>query len=326
MDSTATKSNISTLVRVYLKSIRYSGDNIGRQLTIDLRLAGQTHSWNFWLKNGQVRVFGKEVYQAIVQRNLQLPIDVSLTERDAVFDDTGHRSFTTELDASDDHKENLIVEVPVIGSGGDRKCVAYFKLEFEFIKLRTIRYVTDHLPYGWLKVLFEGKTDPVPLPQGLKVSLMKIENGREYFRILEGLFKGQNASVKVRLDSMSYLRDDIQHLEPIDLTLDLNKLLLNIPGLGNFKIVMDSINKIPKGIYDLEIPDDPKSYGAIHMRHSRFARSWFRIGNKGDRYLHVGGQSKGCITIVEKIKWTEIYSHIIYRRKDDRSVGRVIVR
>ena len=62
------------------------------------------------------------------------------------------------------------------------------------------------------------------------------------------------------------------------------------------------------------------------MADSRYAKTWFRIGHSGDRYLHPGERSAGCITVKDTKRWTEIYRHLIISRKhDSRSIGVVKV-
>ncbi|MEK7198102.1 MAG: hypothetical protein AAB648_01405, partial [Patescibacteria group bacterium] len=52
------------------------------------------------------------------------------------------------------------------------------------------------------------------------------------------------------------------------------------------------------------------------------AMTWFKIGHGGERYLHAGGLSLGCITVIETSRWMEVYNILIRARKDDfMSVG-----
>lgn len=75
-------------------------------------------------------------------------------------------------------------------------------------------------------------------------------------------------------------------------------------------------------MYDIEIPDYPHSGGARYEKQAPRAKTWFRIGHNGERYLHTGGYSLGCITITEIIRWVEIYNKLIKARKGDSiSVG-----
>lgn len=82
-------------------------------------------------------------------------------------------------------------------------------------------------------------------------------------------------------------------------------------------------NPPPAGIYDLEIPDEVHSIASGYYSYSKYATSWFRIGHSGDRYLHPGSVTAGCITVTALEKWTIIYNYLIGRRKDDVSVGTI---
>ena len=49
---------------------------------------------------------------------------------------------------------------------------------------------------------------------------------------------------------------------------------------------------------------------------------WFRISHSGERYLHPGMVSAGCISVTETKRWMEIYNTLIKARKGDfMSVG-----
>jgi glycerol-3-phosphate dehydrogenase len=50
--------------------------------------------------------------------------------------------------------------------------------------------------------------------------------------------------------------------------------------------------------------------------------TWFRIWHGGERYLHTGSRSLGCITIVDTERWMEICNTLIKALKGDfMSVG-----
>lgn len=66
---------------------------------------------------------------------------------------------------------------------------------------------------------------------------------------------------------------------------------------------------------------EPHQGGNPYMSITRYARTWFRLGREGDRYLHVGDQSAGCITVLHKRKWTRICLFLLRSRKDSRTVG-----
>jgi hypothetical protein len=75
-------------------------------------------------------------------------------------------------------------------------------------------------------------------------------------------------------------------------------------------------------LYDIEIPDYSHKGGRNYLRQSKRAMTWFRIGHGGERYLHTGGYSLGCMTVIEVSRWMEIYDALIKARKGDfMSVG-----
>lgn len=75
-------------------------------------------------------------------------------------------------------------------------------------------------------------------------------------------------------------------------------------------------------MYDIEIPDYPHRGGRIYLSQAKRSMTWFRIGHSGERYLHAGGYSLGCMTVVEIKHWMEIYNAVIKARKGDfMSVG-----
>ena len=76
----------------------------------------------------------------------------------------------------------------------------------------------------------------------------------------------------------------------------------------------DPGNPVPTGTYDLEIPDEVHNLGTTYQGDSPFATTWFRVGHSGDRYLHPGRISAGCVTVTDTKKWTDVYNYLIKRR------------
>jgi hypothetical protein len=82
--------------------------------------------------------------------------------------------------------------------------------------------------------------------------------------------------------------------------------------------------QLPRGKHDIEIPDfQHTEYGE---RYGRFGTTWFRIGHSGDRYLHPGRVSAGCVTITQYNEWPNIWLYLINSRKDARSVGEIEIK
>lgn len=180
----------------------------------------------------------------------------------------------------------------------------------------------------------DGLTQPNVIPYALKVKLNQVKDGREYFTILEGPLAGHKASVKLADDGKSYLSPEILHAPASFLTYSKKNqtLTLDINGVKtDYLVIMSNEYPIPNGKYDLEIPYEPHHlYGEPYENFSLYAKTWFRIGHTGDRYLHLGEVSKGCITVRagdnKPGAWDEIYRRLIVSRMgDSMNVGTVSV-
>ena len=159
------------------------------------------------------------------------------------------------------------------------------------------------------------------MPQCLKLKLDSIERGREHLTILEGPYRGQTASIKLKDNGDSYLSTDIQHKSMARLKYSISKRKL-ITDKDEYQATDHPDSPWKKGLYDIEIPDYPHALGGRYEDSAVRAKTWFRIGHEGERYLHTGRVSLGCITITEVKHWDEIYNKLIKARKGDSiSVG-----
>ena len=198
---------------------------------------------------------------------------------------------------------------------------------------------------GWLLVKHESPKDPnrptfPPLPQHLKVSVSKVENGREYFRILEGRLSGTTASVKLAAGNKSYLIDLTPHTGPAYVRFNRKKNELRYGWLcggvqlgwlgficGAIEAITDDNSPVPIGIWNLEIPYEVHNIASVYESHSPFAATWFRIASESkdrvtDRFLHPGNVTLGCVTVKTLSAWTNIYNYLIKSRKGDgKNVG-----
>ncbi len=93
--------------------------------------------------------------------------------------------------------------------------------------------------------------------------------------------------------------------------------------IGPYAAKADSNNPVPHGTDSVEIADYPHPGGS---RYGDKGKVWFRIGNSGDRYIHPGRVSAGCITI-NPAAWPSIYEILAKGRKNsgDTDVGDVLV-
>jgi len=185
---------------------------------------------------------------------------------------------------------------------------------------------------GWLKIKFSSGLI-WPVPEYLRIHVIT-SAGREGFEILEGRWKGENASVKKKGFSIwdwdgSYFEPSAHtgrgcpHKKSADLVFHRKSEELEIPGIGKVKAITHSGNPVPLGTFDLEIPYEPHGLGSSYTGNAQYAKTWFRIGHSGDRFLHPGSASAGCITVTEVKKGDGIYKKLIVARKDSQNVGTV---
>lgn len=188
---------------------------------------------------------------------------------------------------------------------------------------------------GWLVTRIQGSR--VSLPSGLRVDLRSTSGGRDYGKVLEGVLAGADFDVSSGNLSTDYERYQnlvakltarsgrpvLEDGETYELSLDL-AYQVNGQNLraGPFPAKVHSSNPVPQGWHNLEIPDFPHSLGAGY---GKYGTTWFRIGHSGDRYLHPGRVSEGCVTCAPSA-WNAIYT-IVHRcrQTDTLSVGRLHV-
>ncbi len=167
--------------------------------------------------------------------------------------------------------------------------------------------------------------EPVELPHTLKVTLLTNEGDVRRIKIHEGYYKDKKA--KVSTDQLGhYLNPNSSAQVTWTKVKDFGNVWngqFNFGSFGPISAHMDATNPIPSGTYDLEIPDYQHSLGAAY---GNYATTWFRIGNSGDRYLHPGMVSQGCVTVVNTEHWEQIWAYLIQSRKDSRSVGRITIK
>ncbi|UPK41170.1 hypothetical protein [Paenibacillus pabuli] len=193
----------------------------------------------------------------------------------------------------------------------------------------SIRYVSNADNEGWLLVRLSGSQNPEALPQYLRVDYTNTDAGREHFKIIEGAYLGKEGSVKLKEDGSSYLANGDPKLPAakVHFVIENKKLWYEDGGwIGPIDAKTHPDNKVPVGIHDIEIPDNPHKVPEDYMQKSIFAKTWFRISHSGDRYLHTGSVSAGCVTVTDIPKWTDLYNYLIARRKgDSKSIGEIHV-
>lgn len=200
--------------------------------------------------------------------------------------------------------------------------VADFEITLEVNVTDAVRYIpNENDGNGWLRVKLADNKSIESLSAYLKVKPEFVDSGREYFKILEGAYRNKSASVKLKDEGSSNLISGIQYESMARASYSISKKVFTLNGK---KYATVDYKNAPweKGLYDIEIPDYPHLGGARYEKQAPRAKTWFRIGHSGERYLHTGGRSLGCITVIEITRWAEIYNALIKARKGDfMSVG-----
>lgn len=312
-------------IQFKLIKIKYSGKSIGNDIRIDIELLDKILRADKRMRVRKIAEFGQVIGDfPSDQKTFSTKVKISIIEKDVLFNDIGKTEKTIKVDMSDVKPQNFTYNIELRENRFGKiwgRSTAIFEVTIEALVTETIRYIPD-VNNGWLKVkITSGKI--ISLPAFLKVQLGQIESGREYFTILEGPYRGQQASVSLdnENNNNSWLLTDIKYEPLIHFQYSISQKKLII---GNMKYKATDYTDTPwkKGLYDIEIPDYPHSGGGYYENRSFRAKSWFRVGHDGERYVHTGSRSLGCITITEIEKWDKIYDKLIKARKGDfLSVG-----
>ena len=313
---------------VNLKNIEYLGDSIGDDIFLEVEINGSFLKYNRKIKHDVLAQVNQEIgYFETEKNNLSLPVNIKITEDDILFDDIGSTKGLLKIDLSLPLSQSITFEVKVNEKrGASGKRVARFQVILE--ATAPVRYVEDVDQQGWLKVLLlNNKEDEVfSIPINLKIQLDSRDENREHFTILEGVKKDTKASVLLKEDGTSRFVIINPHKKPVNLIYSISKKTLKF-GKKVYKTTDYPEAPWIKGFYDIEIPDDPHKLGLRFIDIAPHATTWFRTNHPdGDRYLHTGGLSLGCITLIEKERWEELYLFLISARKGDNlNVGTITV-
>lgn len=307
-------------IQLKLSKIKYSGDSIGDDIRIEIEVLGKFLRVDKRIKAGTAVVINQEVGRFETDRGIfYADVSIAVVEKDLLFNDVGNTKGTIKINIGAGKPQQFIFEVQVretrsiLGKFWG-KATAVFEITLEAEASDEIRYIPDEGD-GWLKVVLEDKHIEESLPAYLKVKIERADARREYFTILEGPYRGMPASVALRNDGSSRLIPDVKHEPMAQAKYSISQKTLIIKG-RKYKTIDYPEAPWKKGLYDIEIPDYPHRGGSNYPEAKR-AKTWFRIGHGGERYLHTGGRSLGCITVIETTRWMEIYSALIKARKGD---------
>ena len=315
----------SRVVVLTVSAIQYEGESVGREIALDVGLAGEFLTSNMRLAPGQTRELAREVAQLWTDGDEFAAVgQIQVTERDAVYSETGSSNVDWNLDLRRPGHLESVQRVEVFEAGGQMEGTAgVFLVTLRARVVAATRFVQEP-DTGWLTVLDEtGKR--IALPETLCVELFLVAEGREHFTITEGPHRGKRASVRLNSDGSSVLSENDPRGRPVKAVYFVSRKTLTI-GTASYQTVDYPLKPWALGIYDIEIPDAPHKGGLRYPEASR-SRTWFRVGHSGDRFIHTGAASAGCITVVDRAKWDQICSALIKGRKGDRvSVGTIEVK
>ena len=313
-------------VRLKLLKIKYNGDSVGRDIRVEIEILGKFLRVDKRIKAGTTEEINREVGRFETDQGLfQTEVFITVIEKDFLFNDVSNAKGSIKINTTLSKPQQFIFEAQVresrsiFGKFWGTK-TAVFEITLEAEASDAIHYVPDEGD-GWLKVVMEDKPPEESLPAYLKVKVDRSDAKREYFTILEGPHRGRPASVILQDDGSSQFITGIRHEPMIRAKYSISQETFILNG-KKYKTTDYPEAPWEKGLYDIEIPDSPHKGGRNYLSQSKRAMTWFRIGHDGERYLHAGGLSLGCITVIETGRWMEIYNALIKARKGDfMSVG-----
>lgn len=314
-------------IQLKLLKVKYNGDSIGDDIRVEIEILSKFLRIDKTIKVGEtaeINQTNQEIGNFETDRDIFIAgLRATIIEKDLLFNDVGSMDSDIKVNTSTTKLQQFVYKVQlrevrsVLGKTWGKK-TAIFEITLEANVRDAAWYISDEGD-GWLKVKF-ANGNVVSLPAYLKLKFERIDNGREYFTISEGAYRGEFASAKLKDDGSSNLIFGVQHGSEARASYSISKKTFNLNG-KTYMTVDYKNAPWEKGLYDIEIPDYP------HGRNDQYAEAvrqkiWFKIGHGGERYLHVGSRSLGCMTIIETKHWMEIYNTLIKARKGDfMSVG-----
>lgn len=355
------KKEIKIQSDIWLGRIVYNGDNIGHEFSFKFKLGDKIFKLSRTLEYSEINIIYTKLFTNFYTEEQNIELVIEAEENDDI-PDTAKGSVFINVAKQTGIAGSIDLKINEQGVNGIQKKQAI--LTFIFLE-RTyslgIKTLTDVDKHGWLvgyyvdpETLKEyGET--VAFPFRLKVDLQKIETkytpkigftGEEFFEILEGhLTKDKKkcwARLKLKRGGKSRFSEKTYD-SSAKIKFTIEKRIANNNYFGKLKfynsnnivITVDAITKInnvtlPKGLYDLQIPDEPHKLGKLYEKYIPYSKTWFRIKNKANPeigyYLHYGQASAGCVTVTE-VKdsngkfidiWTPIYNYLILRRETNK--------
>ncbi len=312
---------ITRLTKIVFSRVLFTGDKLGPDYEFNFAATGQSATIKVNMTKKREAELNKDIFSiSELPEVRRIPLRIEALERDKPFSDTG--SLETELNIAypEPREQSTTFDVIVYGKGREIRKQSKASITLITCLDKGLRYVAGLNPNSWLSVDLDVGFQ-VQLPHFLGVELVEMTSQGTHFRILEGRFKGELAQISSSAGS-DYLRQEIGvRKESARLHLRKSSQRLQIAGLGEFSVVLDPRNPLPMGSYVVEIPDEPHELGRPYLDQAKYARTWFRLGETGDRYLHTGRVSAGCVTVETVDSWDSICKFLLRCRLDSKAIG-----
>jgi hypothetical protein len=308
-------------IQLKLASIKYANGSIGNDICVEVEALGKLLRFEETMRPKTLFEVNREIGIFETDRNyLEMNVKITVVEKDIIFNDVGTISKKIKIDLAALKIQKFLygIEVKEARSvlGVPRKGKsAIFEVTLEASAVDTLKCVPDNSD-GWLRVILDSDNSTINLPAFLEVKINSNDGKREHFTILEGSYRGKNASVILKENSISQFVSKVNTRLTKKIIYSISNKAIILDG-KKYKAADYSNAPWQKGFYDIEIPDYPHSGGSRYQKEAPRAKTWFRIGHQGEKYLHTGRRSLGCITITELQRWAEIYNVLIKARKND---------
>lgn len=317
----AESNGLTRLTKIIFSRVIFTGDKLGPDYEFNFAAAGQSATVKVNMTKKRETEINRDLFTfPELPEVRRIPLRIEVLERDDLFSDVG--SLETELIISypEPREQSTTFDVTVYGKGREIRKRSMSSIILTCCLDKGLRYVGGLDPNSWLTVRLDAGFE-VQLPHFLGVELIEITSKGIHFRVLEGRFKGELAQISSSAGS-DYLRQEIGvRKESARLQLRKSSQRLQIPGLGEFPVVLDPSNPLPMGSYVAQIPDEPHELGHPYLDQAKYARTWFRLGETGDRYLHTGRVSAGCVTVETVESWDSICKFLLRCRLDSKAIG-----
>jgi hypothetical protein len=318
-------------VRLKLAKIKYSGDSVGDDIRVEIKMLEKILHVDKRIKAGTTAEINKEIGIFETDRGLfQADVFITVIDKDILFNDVGKTQNGIKINTAIANPQQFVFEAEVketrskSGKIWGTK-IGVFEITLEASVIDAILHVSlERTKYGWIWARKEDDKTKINLPAYLKVKIESQNAKRQYFTILEGAWRGTKASIEIRKDGISYLESINNQIGSVHLFYSRSRKTLKFKNKTYIaRGYKDDPEPWKKTLYKIEIPDYFHEGGRYYLDKAKLAPVWFKTAHpSGNRYVHPGTYSLGCVTLTEIERWDELCKILLRARKgDDESIG-----